>query len=72
MMKPSFEAATAIASLTHADRFAAESCVLWCIIAIDRAVREQRLDGIWDGIGLLPSDRRDVGDLAQRSDDQTA
>jgi ADP-ribosyl-[dinitrogen reductase] hydrolase len=46
-----------VATLTHADPLAGESCVLWCI-AIDRAVREQRLDGLRDGLALLPEERR--------------
>jgi ADP-ribosyl-[dinitrogen reductase] hydrolase len=50
-------AARAVASLTHADPLAGDSCVLWCV-AIDRAVRERRLDGVRDGLALLPSARR--------------
>lgn len=50
-------AATGTSLLTHGDPLAAEACVLWCI-AIDRAVREQRLDGVHDGLALLPRDRR--------------
>jgi ADP-ribosyl-[dinitrogen reductase] hydrolase len=50
-------AARAVAGLTHADPLAGDSCVLWCI-AIDRAVREQRLDGVRDGLAFLPTDRR--------------
>jgi ADP-ribosyl-[dinitrogen reductase] hydrolase len=50
-------AARAVASLTHADPLAGDSCVLWCV-AIDRAVRERRLDGVRDGLVLLPSARR--------------
>ncbi len=49
--------ARAISDLTHADPRAGDACVLWCV-AIDRAVREQRLDGIHDGLALLPDDRR--------------
>lgn len=51
------EAARAISSLTHADPLAGEGCVLWCI-AIDRAVREGRLDGARDGLDLLPEAAR--------------
>ncbi|MBW3663349.1 MAG: ADP-ribosylglycohydrolase family protein [Actinobacteria bacterium] len=51
------EAARAASALTHADPLCQEACVLWCI-AIDRAVREQRLDGVHDGLELLPEDRR--------------
>ena len=50
-------AATDISALTHADPVAVEACVLWCI-AIDRAVREQRLDGIHDGLALLDGEGR--------------
>ncbi len=48
-------AAHEISALTHADPVAGEACAIWCI-AIDRAVRERRLDGIFDGIDLLPGD----------------
>jgi ADP-ribosylglycohydrolase len=41
-----------ISSLTHADPRCADACVLWCI-AIDRAVREGRLDGVRDGLHYL-------------------
>ena len=50
-------AARAVAELTHADPLAGDSCVLWCI-AIDRAIRERRLDGVHDGLALLPEERR--------------
>jgi ADP-ribosylglycohydrolase len=50
-------AAMEISGLTHADPVAGEACVIWCV-AIDRAVREGRLDGVRDGIDLLPDDRR--------------
>ncbi len=50
-------AARAVSSLTHADLRAQEACVLWSI-AIDRAVREARLDGIGDGLALLPDARQ--------------
>ncbi len=57
-----------ISDLTHADPLAGDACVLWSI-AIDRAVREGRLDGIDDGIALLPSSARaqwqDVLDTAR-------
>src|SRR3954464_14064126 len=53
-------AARAVAELTHADPLAGDSCVLWCI-AIDRAVREGRLDGVDEGLALLPAQRRDEG-----------
>jgi ADP-ribosyl-[dinitrogen reductase] hydrolase len=46
-----------VSLLTHGDPLAAEACVLWCT-AVDRAVREERLDGVRDGLALLPADRR--------------
>jgi ADP-ribosylglycohydrolase len=49
--------ARAVAALTHGDPLAGEACVLWCV-AIDRAVREGRLDGIRDGLDLLAPERR--------------
>ena len=51
------ELATSVSALTHADPVAGEACALWCI-AIDRAIREGRLDGARDGIDLLPVERR--------------
>jgi ADP-ribosyl-[dinitrogen reductase] hydrolase len=50
-------AARSVATLTHADPLAGDSCVLWCI-AIDRAVREGRLDGVRDGLAFVDADRR--------------
>ncbi len=50
-------AAHEISALTHADPLAGEACALWCI-AIDRAVRERRLDGLRDGLELLPPGSR--------------
>ena len=50
-------AARAVAELTHADPLAGDSCVLWCI-AIDRAIRESRLDGVREGVAHLPESRR--------------
>ena len=50
--------ARTVAALTHADPLAGDSCVLWSI-AIDRAVREVRLDGVHDGLLLLPPERRE-------------
>ncbi|SRR5579875_321332 len=47
------EAAVGVARLTHPDELAAESCVIWCI-AIDRAIREDRIDGAWDALEQLP------------------
>ena len=52
-------AAMAVSGLTHGDPLAGEACVVWCT-AIDRAVREERLDGIDDGIALLPPESRDA------------
>jgi len=52
------ESATAISNLTHGDPLAAEACVLWCV-AIDRAVRDERFDGIYEGLDLLPRSSRD-------------
>lgn len=51
------ELAMSVSALTHADPVAGETCALWCI-AIDRAIREGRLDGPRDGIELLPIERR--------------
>lgn len=48
-----------ISALTHADPVAGDACVLWCV-AIDRAIREDRLDGVIDGLGMLPADRADA------------
>jgi ADP-ribosyl-[dinitrogen reductase] hydrolase len=50
--------ALAVAELTHADPLAGDSCVLWCI-AIARAIRHQRLDGVRDGLAFLPEERRE-------------
>jgi ADP-ribosylglycohydrolase len=44
--------ASAISALTHPHVWARQACQLWCI-AIDRAIREGRLDGIIDGLALL-------------------
>ena len=51
------ELAMSVSALTHADPVAGEACALWCI-AIDRAIRQGRLDGTRDGIDLLPVERR--------------
>ena len=50
-------AAGLVSALTHDDPLAREACAIWCV-AIDRAVREGRLDGVRDGIELLAADRR--------------
>ncbi len=52
-------AAMEISAITHADPTAGEACALWCV-AIDRAVREGRLDGIRDGLDLLAAASRDA------------
>ncbi len=52
------QTARAISDLTHGDPLTGEACVLWCV-AIDRAVREERLDGIREGLDLLPPASRD-------------
>jgi ADP-ribosyl-[dinitrogen reductase] hydrolase len=51
------DASRAVAALTHADPLAGDSCVLWGI-AIDRAIRDERLDGVRDGLASLPQERR--------------
>lgn len=57
------ERATTMAALTHADPLAADGCVLWCI-GIDRAVREERLDGVREAVGLIDAERRSLWDEA--------
>lgn len=57
------ERATTMAALTHADPLAADACVLWCV-GIDRAVRQERLDGVREAVGLLDADRRSLWDDA--------
>jgi ADP-ribosyl-[dinitrogen reductase] hydrolase len=52
------KSARAISNLTHGDPLAAEACILWCI-AIDRAIRFERHDGIYDGLDLLEPEARD-------------
>ncbi|MXP24385.1 ADP-ribosylglycohydrolase family protein [Gordonia sp. HNM0687] len=51
------EAARLVASLTHADPLAGDSCVLWCE-AIRVAVLDGRID-VFAGLDLLPADRAD-------------
>jgi ADP-ribosylglycohydrolase len=51
------ELAMSVSPLTHADPITGEACALWCI-AIDRAVREGRLDGARDGIAMRSFLRR--------------
>ncbi|MHB8319115.1 MAG: ADP-ribosylglycohydrolase family protein [Acidimicrobiales bacterium] len=50
-------AARAVSSLTHPHYWATDACVLWCF-AIDRAIREGRLNGIADGLDFIPEERR--------------
>jgi ADP-ribosyl-[dinitrogen reductase] hydrolase len=57
--------ARAVAALTHADPLAGDSCVLWCI-AIDRAIRQARLDGVRDGLALLPEERGSTAPMPSR------
>ena len=51
--------AMTVSALTHADPVAQEACAVWCV-AIDRAVRLgiSALEGVREGIALLPADRR--------------
>lgn len=51
-------AAMQVSALTHGDPLAGEACALWRI-AIDRAVREGRLHGVWEGLDRLDAGRRD-------------
>ncbi|GAC69217.1 ADP-ribosylglycohydrolase family protein [Gordonia soli] len=54
------DAARLVASLTHADPLAGDSCVLWC-----EAIRVAVLDGRFDvraGLDLIPADRVDQWD----------
>jgi ADP-ribosylglycohydrolase len=51
------ELARNVSELTHADPLTGDACVLWCV-GIDRAIRESRLDGVRDGLALLPDARR--------------
>jgi ADP-ribosylglycohydrolase len=50
-------AARALSSLTHADPYAGDGCVLWTF-AVDRAMRTGALDGWRDGLGFVPERRR--------------
>lgn len=50
-------AADAYSLLTHGDPLASQACVLWCE-GIRRAVLEGTLDGVRDGVELLPEDAR--------------
>jgi ADP-ribosylglycohydrolase len=53
------ELARSVSELTHADPLAGDACVLWCV-GIDRAIRQSRLDGVRDGLALLPDERREL------------
>ena len=52
------ELARSVSDLTHADPLTGDACVLWCV-GIDRAIRESRLDGVRDGLALVPARRRE-------------
>lgn len=52
------EAAREVSALTHFDDLAGDACVLWCV-AIRRAVLDGTFDGVSEGVGVLPSTRRD-------------
>lgn len=51
------DAAMRISMLTHGDPIAAEACVIWSI-AIAHSIEHGSLDGIHEGIALLPSNRQ--------------
>ncbi|MCO5969855.1 ADP-ribosylglycohydrolase family protein [Actinoallomurus sp. WRP6H-15] len=51
------EAARLVSSLTHFDDLAGDACVLWCS-GVRRAVLDATLDGIREGLDLLPAERR--------------
>lgn len=51
------EAARLVGSLTHYDDLAGDACVLWCS-GVRRAVLDGVLDGVREGLALLPADRR--------------
>lgn len=44
--------ASAVSALTHPHEIARQACQIWCI-AIDRAIREGRLDGVHDALALV-------------------
>src|SRR3954470_5415715 len=52
------EAARLVSGLTHVDDLAGDACVLWCS-GVRRAVLEATFDGVRDGLGHIPPDRRD-------------
>ncbi|GAA0352092.1 ADP-ribosylglycohydrolase family protein [Actinoallomurus spadix] len=51
------EAARLVSSLTHFDDLAGDACVLWCS-GVRRAVLDGTLDGVREGLDLLPAGRR--------------
>ena len=53
------EAARQVSRLTHHDGLAGDACVLWCA-AIRRAVLDGTLEGIQEGLALLPTSSRDA------------
>ncbi|WP_433172536.1 ADP-ribosylglycohydrolase family protein [Actinoallomurus sp. CA-150999] len=53
------EAARLVSSLTHFDELAGDACVLWCA-GVRRAVLDGTVDGVREGLDLLPADRRDL------------
>ena len=60
------ELARSVSELTHADPLTGDACVLWCV-GIHRAIHENRLDGVQDGVALLPEERREfwTGTIAE-------
>jgi len=63
-------AAREVSALTHADPLCTDACVLWCI-AIDRAIRFGRLDGVRDGLGLVDDAWHGWVDAAEREPMET-
>jgi ADP-ribosylglycohydrolase len=51
-------AARRVSELTHHDDLAGDACVLWCA-GVRRAVLRGSLDGVREGLALLPAGRRD-------------
>jgi ADP-ribosylglycohydrolase len=52
------EAARVVSALTHFDDLAGDACVLWCS-GVRRAVLDATLDGVREGLDLLPAGHRD-------------
>ncbi|MFJ5219374.1 ADP-ribosylglycohydrolase family protein [Streptomyces sp. NPDC088354] len=63
------EAAIAVSALTHPDPDCADACVLWCS-GIRTAVLRGTLDGVREGLDLLPAERRET--WAMRLDEAEA